>query len=163
MCPQKTARGGELFVGNAFCDQFHAAVNSKMAAGKHQIIAFWMSPDGVSVEIKMTFSHTVNFMDSFSGLSLTDLVPGHDTLYTGFLVCINENRNHMFPTGQDRGSASAHNDTAAFLGNFQNGFPLNIKSDLAFWIERMSHGDSVRKWIAGQQVVDGQRPLSIRI
>ena len=103
-----------------------------MAAGKHQIIAFWMSPDGVSVEIKMTFSHTINFMDSFSGLSLTDLVPGHDTLYTGFLVCINENRNHMFPTGQDRGSASAHNDTAAFLGNFQNGFPLNIKSDLAF-------------------------------
>ena len=96
------------------------------------IIAFWMSPDGVSVEIKMTFSHTIDFMDSFSGLSLTDLVPGHDTLYTGFLVCINENRNHMFPTGQDRGSASAHNDTAAFLGNFQNGFPLNIKSDLAF-------------------------------
>ena len=88
-----------------------------MAAGKHQIIAFWMSPDGVSVEIKMTFSHTINFMDSFSGLSLTDLVPGHDTLYTGFLVCINENRNHMFPTGQDRGSASAHNDTAAFLGS----------------------------------------------
>ena len=65
MCLQKTARGGELFVGNAFCDQFHATVNSKMAAGKHQIIAFWMSPDGVSVEIKMTFSHTIDFMDSF--------------------------------------------------------------------------------------------------
>ena len=84
---------------NTFYNQIHAFFNSKMAAGQHQIIAFRLAPDSISIEIKMAFSHAVDLMDPLSGFGLTDLVSGHDTLHTGLLITVNENRKHVFPAG----------------------------------------------------------------